>query len=61
MAMLETISKQCICKFQEKRECIEKWKGSICPRIKQKVEKIRMQTMNYEATLARSGVWEVGS
>lgn len=49
--MLELIRTQIMCRFQEKREWIVKWKGSICPKIHEKIEAIRVRAMDYESFL----------
>lgn len=36
LTMLENVRNQVICRFQEKREWIAKWKGQVCLRIYEK-------------------------
>lgn len=56
--MLKCIRKKIMCKFQEKRGWIGKCKGRICPRIQEKLDKIK-RSLDHDAVLAGDGVWEV--
>nr|XP_027118482.1 uncharacterized protein LOC113735689 [Coffea arabica] len=59
LTMFEAIRRQIMCRFQEKRDWIQKVKSHICPRICQKIEERKKQVAQFDALVSTREVYEV--
>lgn len=59
LTMFEAIQRQIMCRFQEKRDWIQKVKTNICPRICQKLEERKKQMACFDALVCTREVYEV--
>ena len=60
-AMLEWIRVRLMTRLYTKREGIQKYAGKFCPSIQDRLEKLKVESKSFSATLAGSFLYEVGS
>ena len=61
LAMLEWIRVRLMTRLYTKREGIEKYAGKLCPSMQDKLEKLKVESKPFSATLAGSFLYEVAS
>ncbi|XP_075110256.1 uncharacterized protein LOC142181256 [Nicotiana tabacum] len=59
LTMLEIIRRKMMCRLQERCEWIKDYDGLVCPRIMDKIEETKEQTLDCEQIEAGNGIWEV--
>ncbi|XP_027158540.1 uncharacterized protein LOC113760170 [Coffea eugenioides] len=59
LTMFEAIRRQIMCRFQEKRDWIQKMKSHICSRICQKNEERKKQVAQFDALVSTREMYEV--
>ncbi|XP_075098045.1 uncharacterized protein LOC142175360 [Nicotiana tabacum] len=59
LTMLEIIRRKMMCGLQERCEWIKDYDGQVCPRIMEKIEETKEQTLDCEPIEAGNGIWEV--
>ena len=57
--LLETIRRLLMQRFQSKRECLQKIMGSLCPKIQKKLEKVKLEALDYHYIWGRGHRFEV--
>ena len=61
LTMFETIRRQIMCIFQEKREWISKIKSHICPRIAQKLEERKKKVVEFDTIVTNKLAYEMSN